>query len=385
MNARRLLGASLVLSILAAVAGLLGGGGAGCGGGVDVWYCFSPDGGIIGNEPTSDPSPRPSTCPCALAGPPGQHYPQGDCAWLDAGAEGGPIPGCNGQCVAGPTGGGWSLVLGWFGTESEPPACPLNAPELTYEGWAGLVSTPLMCPTCSCTPSSGSCALPDTITTSASPCADAGAPIAFGGPPGWDGGCAASEATAAAESVTAGPLAVVGETGCTAVSTEPPQQHDPKGTWSVYGISCSTNATGTCPSLSDTCAPAAPAPFLLCIFLYGSDVACPDVGLFTEKHTLYTGSTGEQSCAPCTCASEPGTCSATLSVYSDSACGAGALVASETLGSAMPLCFGIDDAPLGSKAIGPATYTGGACTPDGGPMGEIVPTEPSTYCCIPSP
>jgi hypothetical protein len=92
MSFRRVAESVLVVSILGAVAAMLGGA-SGCGNESiqDDWFCVAPDGGDPYIQDEWAPSVRPAGCSCAVRGPetgPGNilyTYPQGDC---DAGADG---------------------------------------------------------------------------------------------------------------------------------------------------------------------------------------------------------------------------------------------------------------------------------------------------------
>jgi len=164
-------------------------------------------------------------------------------------------------------------------------------------------------------------------------------------------------------------------------------QRDPLGNWSLYALACTSSAGGSCMSTGETCAPAPPSGsgFRLCVAFYGAEVSCSDLGPYQDTNVFYAGSTDDQTCASCTCSPPTGdACSARLSVYGGSACDEATLLASETLTAAQPICFGISDAGIGSKAMGPATYTAGTCVPsDAGSIGNIVAAEPVTFCCLP--
>jgi hypothetical protein len=54
---------------------------------------------------------------------------------VDAGAEGGPISGCTGECWPIPP-PGWTSLLLWIGPQNETPLCPPTAPTVVYDGSA---------------------------------------------------------------------------------------------------------------------------------------------------------------------------------------------------------------------------------------------------------
>jgi hypothetical protein len=157
--ARALMVATTALA--AAVAGTLGGAAGGCHAPIpDVWVCMDPNGGRPYSMLTYN-----LVCPCTccvngpvVSGP----YPEGDCLWLDAGADGGDAGGthagdagqggappgtCTGECLP-------SAPLGWMGPEllliassTDEATCPDAGLSIAYAGY-GSVTTAT---TCSCT------------------------------------------------------------------------------------------------------------------------------------------------------------------------------------------------------------------------------------------
>jgi hypothetical protein len=372
-----------VVAVLAAAVAL-----DACGQPTEVYQCNFPTLGELGADGGADPChcniPGDSiSCPCKT--PSGQADFQECMSLLADAGEGGPISGCLGQCLPSPPTGWSSPVLLWFGSETAAPACPESAAGVGYEGHADPTTMSLPCGACSCESPTGTCGLPLSVTASAAPCAvDAGSPSTpFDGPAAWDGGCTTHDALdAGAKSVTISPLLVT-EGGCTPMQA--PVQTNMPGLWNTFARDCTSSAGGTCASTGETCAPTAPDGFEQCVFfLAEGDTDCPSASFspYTEKHVFFGGANDMRQCSPCTCTSETGTCSAMLSVYSDGACGS--LLASDTITSTMPLCFGLPDLALGSKSVGPVTYTPGTCQPSGGEsMGSVVPLMPSTFCCLP--
>ncbi len=123
----------------------------------------------------------------------------------------------------------------------------------------------------------------------------------------------------------------------------------------------------------------------MCIY-HDGDTECVKQSLFTEKHVFYEGFQDTRACGACTCGSPSGSaCSSKISIYTDGACST--LAYTTTMTSSGPDCHDVPaGVPLGSKSATSPTYSPGACTPGGGePMGAATPTNPSTYCCLPSP
>jgi hypothetical protein len=171
---------------------------------------------------------------------------------------------CNGVCAPAVADiAGWSLQpsILWRGSVMKlpTPQCPPHA-RPTQFWYSDPDQTALSCPTCSCEPSTGSCALPETVSVSTSPVcpsdvSDAGVP--FDPPSGWDGGCTTNDAIAAVECdggpclATVGPMAPI-DAGCA-----PAQAVVSKiVTWgfAAYGCAVSTN-NGTCNDIGQVCAP----------------------------------------------------------------------------------------------------------------------------------
>jgi hypothetical protein len=127
----------------------------------------------------------------------------------------------------------------------------------------------------------------------------------------------------------------------------------------------------------------APSGFLTCIFQDGDQV-CPES--YPDKHVVYSSFEDQRGCAPCAC--EPpadSVCTGRLTLYKDTACTD--LLDYLLLSSAAPTCNDLlPGVPLGSKDVDKLIYEPGTCAPTGGePMGAVIPSAPSTFCCLPAP
>lgn len=305
----------------------------------------------------------------------------------DAGAE------CNGVCAPAVADiAGWSLepfVL-WRGSVMKVPnpQCPGNT-KPTQFWYSTPDQTPLPCPSCSCEPSTGSCALPETVTVSASPvcpseAGDAG--VSFDPPSDWDGGCTTNDAIAAVDCDGGPCLATVGPMVLIDAACAPTQAVIPKiVTWefAAYGCGLSTN-NGTCSDIDQVCAPKPPfaVGFSLCVSRQGNDplVECPPG--YLPGGVFYLSGDDERGCSPCECGEPQGdSCASFVSLYSDDACAAPA--GSVKALSSGPMCVSIpDSSTLGSKQASPPTYTPGTCQPSGGqPTGSVKANDPWTFCC----
>jgi hypothetical protein len=174
------------------------------------------------------------------------------------------------------------------------------------------------------------------------------------------------------------------ESGCAPSQQIVPHKTPPA--WSTFARGCedtSSGTRGTCAKFGETCAPAAPAGFRQCVS-HEDDLDCPSFTPYSEKHLFYGGADDSRDCSPCSCGAPTGSsCSASLSVYSDSACSTSIL--SNQIDSMGPHCFDLTaGSSLGSKSISTPTYTPGQCQAGGGdPTGSISAVMPSTFCCLP--
>jgi hypothetical protein len=308
----------------------------------------------------------------------------------DAGPDG---PDFCGQCAPGPADGWDNPVLLWVGPKKDAPACPLDAPKVAFEGYADL-DAPLDCGTCTCTTPTGSCALPGTMTANAASCAQNGGSTPhtlFDPSAGWDGTCDTNASIPSGklcsgvkcvQSLSVGPLMLNEASG---TPSTPPAPAAP--TWTTFGRSCKAVPRVPCNGGQGICLASSPPGYRVCIF-HGDEKDCtsPSLSPYTEKHVFYDAYQDTRACTPCTCGVPTGSsCASTVSIYTDGACST--LAYSSTVTSSGPACHDLPaGTPLGSKSATAPTYTPGSCAPDGGqPMGAATPTNPSTYCCLPSP
>jgi hypothetical protein len=317
----------------------------------------------------------------------------------DAGADGGPGgAGAGGgdagntcaQCAPGPA-NGWDFpVLLWIGAEKDAPQCPVDAPAIAFEGHANL-NAPINCGTCTCTPPTGSCSQPATMTANAATCALNGGSTPhtpFDPSSDWTGACDTNESIPSGklcsgvqcvQSLTIGSLTVKDTGGCT--PSQPPTQSPP--TWQTFARACQAVPRMGCNGGAGICLAAAPLGYRTCIY-HDDDVDCPNASQYTDKSVFYAKFQDTRACSLCTCGTPSGsTCSSTVSIYTDGACST--LAYSATIDATGPACNDLPaGVPLGSKSATPPTYTPGACQPDGGqPMGAATVITPSTYCCLP--
>lgn len=151
----------------------------------------------------------------------------------------------------------------------------------------------------------------------------------------------------------------------------------PPWSWKANVRTCMTKrppARESCDG-AEVCVPLPAAPMLPrpCIFMSG-DVACP-AGGYGVKHVVYGGADDQRKCTPCTCGAPTGaTCSASITKGCSTT---GPKVTLPTTCSPLgdPISVGLFAAPIPS---------GGSCAPTGGKReGALVPTSPTTVCCVP--
>ncbi|WP_437976987.1 hypothetical protein WMF11_07710 [Sorangium sp. So ce295] len=319
-----------------------------------------------------------------------------------AGTGGGDETACAGNCVPPAPLGWFGPALLWFGPRDQVPACPAAAPNVGYEGFADLAPAPLACAACLCDPpdaAAASCQLPlgwSAHASSACPGDPGGVETTFAAPDGWDGACTASTAIPAGQdcggqpcvqsiSIDAPVVLVTAAAACTPRVDEPPPPAllDP---WQTRALACVPGAYTECLGDRSTCMPSPEQPgvpppggLLTCIFHEG-DVTCE--APYLDRHVFYGGADDTRGCSECACGEPEGaSCTIMASVYSDGACAE--QVASILVSSMAPFC-GVTPpgVALGSKSAEVVAVDPGGCAPSGGePIGELLPAEPSTFCC----
>jgi hypothetical protein len=209
--------------------------------------------------------------------------------------------------------------------------------------------------------------LPDQLTANASACPGGSGSQPFNAPQSWDGTCDGAGPISSASSLTvAPPTAPLGN--CAPVTT---------GSKTIQGETAAqicnglvSVAPGTCGDQAMVCAFPKADGFLTCI-THADDQQCPDG--WPTRHVVFLD---EQTCG-CQCGSPVGdSCSATVTVYGDSAC-------SEVIGSVMvssdtpAACADVPPgSPFGSKSSTPPVYKAGTCAPMAANLGAHL-----TYCC----
>lgn len=281
-------------------------------------------------------TPGGSSCACVGAPPPGWQGPVS--LWEGAGAA----PDCTGAYA--------TRSLDAFRDPNAPaPAC----------GCACENASGITCPSTFTvdiyeTPTCGAAKKCDTVTVAPGPCANVQKKCTF------------------ADGVSGGPT----PTGGSCVP-KPGSTTVPPWSWNENVRTCATGKPPARESCDDAqvcvllpTAPMLPRP---CIFTSG-DVACP-AGGYAVKHVVYGGADDGRKCTACTCGAPTGAkCAATIS----KGCAApGAGVALPTT------CAPLGD-PLEIGLVGTPVASGGACAPIGGKAdGALVPTSPTTVCCVP--
>jgi hypothetical protein len=297
---------------------------------------------------------------------------------------------CEGVCAPIPSAGeNWSQpFVRWSGPTENlgKEVCPPAAPVPSDPWYSTPDQSPLSCLTCSCAPSTGTCAPPASISVSASPAcpSDLDAGVPFDPPSAWDGGCTTNDAIASVD-CDGGPCSATVATTAPTDECAPNQVMIPTiVTWAFVAVSCAGIAQGDCASPGEVCTPkppSAPKGYSLCVSQPGdAEAGCP--AHYPARSVFYFSADDTRHCADCECGPPQGSsCSSLVSLYSDSSCSDE--VASVTATSLDSMCVDIPaGVSLGSKQAGPPTYTAGTCQPSGGgPIGSVQPKTPFTFCC----
>jgi hypothetical protein len=314
----------------------------------------------------------------------------------DGGAEGG-MSFCPGQCVPLPPDDWQGPRLLWVGPEAEAPAdCPPQAPTLAWTGHDGLHADPLQCGPCACDASSGICLPPETFTAHSALCYQGGVDAPFDPPAMWDGTtCTAENAIDAGaecpensgvqcvQSVTVGKLVLMDDK-CQP-SFQPPPKILTGPSWDLLGIACKgIIEDGSCGDTGKMCVPTAEPPppgYMQCVYQVGDIPNCPTE--FPFRKVLFASYDDSRHCTACGCDAPQGSlCKGTATVHEDMSCTAP--LAFLTVTSQLAPCVDLPPGTaLESKTVTGLVYTPGSCQPTGGePMGQAIPIEPRTFCCM---
>ncbi len=322
------------------------------------------------------------------------------------------------KCVpAAPT--GWTGFYRLYDSTTSAPGCDATWPTTAYDGNAMIDAPPDTC-NCTCGAASGEkCAVGggadpnhagyvDEITILDAAC---GGMVTCGGAlevlPTWNGACYGPDGYNAGAtncgpnsdtctksgsapcnvSAQAAALTISGGS-CTPTSTTPTAVPT-KITWGEFGEACGGATVGTGCLTGETCLPIPAAQFVtgVCVMQTGN-VACPAV--FTDQHVFYDPSktTDTRACSgTCTCAPPSGgSCSATITVYSDQTVDTcNTLVATLNPTTAKGDCQPLTGNPsVGSREATFSAVTGSSCVGTGGTAtGTATPASATTFCCVP--
>ena len=352
-----------------------------CGKYMDGYSCINPDRGhrdaLNNPDPCHDSDPDSGT------------------SSADAGET------CAGACLPGAPSGWFGPYLLWVGDEADAPQCS-DLPGVFRQTFAGYgdLDAPTHCDACACAPPTGTCALPSKLTASAASCAGDGPGVAhtpFDPPPKWDGTCTSTNAVdpgklcggvPCVQSVTIAPLTLK-ESECAPIQ---PPNVQPPATWKKFARACAKEQSQRICSTNDRqCMPAAPGPqFQQCISFPGGTTSwseCPPD--YPDRSVFYNYFTDGRSCPACTCDPPKGsTCSGSISMFGDAACGA-PLSSTVLLDATGPACTDIKPAgsALGSKSASEPIYTPGQCAPrfDKTTTTFAEPQDPVVWCCQNTP
>lgn len=289
------------------------------------------------------------------------------------------LPCPSGQCVPAPPSGWEGPVLLWSGPTEEAPGCPQEAPEIVYEGHAGIVAEP-RCPSCSCGPAV--CVLRGMAAISTYMCQPGGVEIPYPAPEGWTGECH-SNGVIPGEQV--GSVQVLSPVLAPCAPIETPPEEPGSFGWETLARACKgPGIYGRCAE-GLTCGTGAEPPegFAACIYRQRQVFECP--ADYPEQRVFHDGiDASGVSCTACTCGDpEGGKCVVFGTAFEDTVC------ADLLGGSGSSLAHaGCTDSgapkPLGSMTALVYENEPGTCPPSGGqPVGEAMPLHPTTFCCQP--
>ncbi|EYF07440.1 hypothetical protein [Chondromyces apiculatus] len=272
---------------------------------------------------------------------------------------------------------GWEppVLLWWGSSAEEAPACPVEAPQVFFEGFSGL-STRQSCPSCACGPSA--CEMPRVEAYNENMCNVYEVPdpeiIPFPLPEHWDGTCATADPVIAAGTYMSVHFSRTVATPCAAITG--PEPMIAEHSWETRGRACHA------PGDARHGGPVAEG-FAACVWRPEEDApACPEA--YPERHAFSGGVEGALGCTPCACGEPLGAkCQALVRVHIAQGCAGDAPGMLTTLEH--PQCTGWSGPSpitLGSLRATWQVNEPGTCTATGGQaVGALSEREAMTFCC----
>lgn len=277
--------------------------------------------------------------------------------------------------VAPPEGWAGPAALAKVATVADLPDCSGAFSAADTVGYEGPDWAPGECTACSCgAPSGVECAPPDVRFFGSSSCDY----LAYEATLLGDGACTVfvqPTGNYGANSDAVDPVAGTGtcvSMGGELVAEEP--------SWAATVGACALSDEQNSCGEGMMCVPEVPHAFNLGLCIYRSgDTPCP-AGPYQARTLLHQSIDDTRACSDCECGEPVGvSCDARIDFYSDASCSESYV----TLESPGQQCLGLWGAAPTSGMLVVENLVGGGCAPGGGQaVGEIVPREAMTVCCL---
>lgn len=283
-----------------------------------------------------------------------------------------PLPMCDGPnqaCIAEAPNGWAGPTIVYRGAPDDLPQCPSAAPDVSIERNQGLSSVPAVCG-CECgDPAAPKCPGAALLSHDSSTCDGATQNTALA-----PDTCAALPSALSHNVISGIPPTAFGGT-CDASATV--ELAEP--TWAETVRACIGQPTPAADCDADqVCVqqPQLAPPFRVCVHRAGEQ-SCPLAG-YTDRIETFGDFADDRDCTDCGCSAvQGGQCVPTLAFYGSNDCSGGT---NDTLMGGGFQCSQVS----GSGSARLEIEIAGSCTPDDVmPIGEVFPSIPETFCCLP--
>ena len=285
-----------------------------------------------------------------------------------------PLVPCPGpECVAHAPLGWQGPVWLWSGAEADAPPCPEEVSSLAYEGHADLrVSGG--CDACTCT--TPECGFPEGVRISAVGPDYVGELVDILVPPNWDGSCFSFPPVE-------DPISVFfrrsTRSDCVPLVSQVEKHVD--FSWDTFARACtSTTVPEPCSGAPEVCAAPPPKGFAQCLFREGEPSTCPVD--YPELCRFHGGVDDQSSCTPCRCQlPEASRCRVFMSLDNSTTCASAAQ--GTVVGPAHEGCMTNPGPPYYASVRAEINESEpDVCLAEGGAfVGEVLPAQPTTFCC----